>query len=1046
MNRFPLTIPQQGLWSGHLLNDDKAMFNTAECIAFDGKVEAAVLVAALAKAVGECEALKGHFEQDGEAVCFVSHELPLAYEEVSLERDDETLARAWAWADLRRPFELTQAAPCRFALLRGPGRDYLYSCVHHIALDGFGTTLLFQRIAELYAEGLAGKMNSPSPFGSLAEVLAEEASREQSGKNAAARAFWQEQLQAWPEVKSFGETRAPIAAEFIRESRPLPAALWQSLTGFADEHKLGWPDLLLAGLSAQLSLSSGQNKTLLGLMMMNRIGSASLTVPCMQMNITPLALELEEGLDLAGAAGAVAKAKRGVRKHQHYRYELLRRDLGLVGGDKRLFGPLVNIMPFDHARRFGPLSAHILNISAGPVEDLTIEVQVGVDGQPRLDLDANPGCYQQADLAVIADTLFALLGRWLAEPAQTLGALKADWLAEQRASALIAGPAHEALQVRPVLEALCHFAAQTPDKIALIQSTAQGEVRFSYEALLARAEQMAAALQAEGVAPGDKVGVMLARTPQAIFAQLAVLLAGAVYVPLDPEQPLERQGHILRLGEVKTLITQAEYRHKLASLFEGRTLLVGDLLAGDLVSDNRLNQPAAGRAVAYLMFTSGSTGLPKGVAVSHGALDHFAAAARCRYHLDEEARMLQFAPFNFDASIEEVFATLSAGATLVLRTDALLESMPAFAAGVEQMGITHLDLPTAFWNEWVVALTAGQAHIPAGLTTVIIGGEAVYPEQLAQWQRQGRSDVRLFNTYGPTETTVVVTTQELQQEDPSQAQLPIGLPLPGMQALILGAGEQPAEEGELVLLGPQLANGYVGSAQSANVQSAQGGFGTLRVGAEQMPVYRTGDRVRLVAGRLVYLGRRDNEFKISGYRIQPGEVEAQLLALPGVDEACVQGVSIGSVRRLVAFVAGPERDSRVIKAQLARVLPAAMIPTDYRHYDQLPRTGSNKLDRKALLDAYQAGGEALTLGSETENRVGAIWQQILGLATMAPTDNFFELGGQSLQTIQIVNRLGAEFGVQVKVSDVFDHPRLDDFCRFLDGLLAEDEESVEMVW
>ncbi|WP_309265161.1 amonabactin biosynthesis non-ribosomal peptide synthetase AmoF [Aeromonas salmonicida] len=1029
MSRFPLTIPQQGLWSGHLLNDDKAMFNTAECIAFDGKVDVAVLVAALTRAVGECEALKGHFEDDGEAVCFVSDEAPLAYDEVNLESDDEAVARAWAWADLRRPFELTKEAPCRFALLCGPSRDYLYSCVHHIALDGFGTTLLFQRIAELYAEGLAGEMNSPSPFGSLAEVLAEEASREQSGKNAAARSFWQEQLQGWPEVKSFGETRAPIAAEFIRESRPLPAALWQSLTGFADEHKLGWPDLLLAGLSAQLSLASGQQQTLLGLMMMNRIGSASLTVPCMQMNITPLALALGEELDLAGAAGAVAKAKRGVRKHQHYRYELLRRDLGLVGGDKRLFGPLVNIMPFDHARRFGPLSAHILNISAGPVEDLTIEVQVGADGQPRLDLDANPGCYQQQDLARIADTLFALLGRWLAQPAQTLGSLKADWLAEQRLAALITGPAHEMIKVRPVLDALCHFAAQTPNKIALMQ----GEASVSYEALLARCEQMAAALQVSGVQPGDRVGVMLARSPQAIFAQLAVLLAGAVYVPLDPEQPLERQGHILRLGEVKTLITQAEYRHKLASLFEGRTLL-----AGDLVSDNRLNQPAAGRAVAYLMFTSGSTGLPKGVAVSHGALDHFAATARCRYNLNEGARMLQFAPFNFDASIEEVFATLSAGATLVLRTDALLESMPAFAAGVEQMEITHLDLPTAFWNEWVVALTAGQAHIPANLATVIIGGEAVYPEQLAQWQRQGRTDVRLFNTYGPTETTVVVTTQELQQEDPNQAQLPIGLPLPGMQALILGAGEQPASEGELVLLGPQLANGYVGG--------VQGSFETLRVGEQTLPVYRTGDRVRLAAGRLVYLGRRDNEFKISGYRIQPGEVEAQLLALSGVDEACVQGVSIGSVRRLVAFVAGSERDSRAIKAQLAKVLPAAMIPTDYRHYDQLPRTGSNKLDRKALLAQYQSTDEALTLGSETENRVGAIWQQILGLATMAPADNFFELGGQSLQTIQIVNRLGAEFGVQVKVSDVFDHPRLDDFCRFLDGKLTEDEESVEMVW
>lgn len=1029
MSRFPLTIPQQGLWSGHLLNDDKAMFNTAECIAFDGKVNGNLLAAALAQAVGECEALQGHFEDNGDEVCFVSHALAPVYREVNLARGDEAEARVWAWADLRRPFELTRESPCRFALLRGPERDYLYSCVHHIALDGFGTTLLFQRIAELYGEGLEGAMLSPSPFGQLDEVLAEELAREESGKNATARAFWQEQLQGWPEVKSFSESRAPIAAEFIRESRPLPSKLWQTLVRFADDNKLGWPDLLLAGLSAQLSLASGQEKTLFGLMMMNRIGSASLTVPCMQMNITPLALALDEGLSLAGAAGAVAKAKRGVRKHQHYRYELLRRDLGLVGGDKRLFGPLVNIMPFDHARRFGPLNAHILNISAGPVEDLTIEIQVGADGQPRLDLDANPGCYQQADLARIADTLFALLGRWLAEPTLTLGSLKADWLAEQRLAALITGPSHEVIKVRPVLDALCHFAAQTPHKIAL----EQGEARFSYEALLARSEQMASALQAAGVQPGDRVGVMLARSPQAIFAQLAVLLAGAVYVPLDPEQPLERQGHILRLGEVKTLITQAEYRHKLASLFEGRTLLVGDL-----VSENRLCQPTSGTAVAYLMFTSGSTGLPKGVAISHGALDHFAAAARCRYHLDGDARMLQFAPFNFDASIEEVFATLSTGATLVLRTDALLESIPAFVAGVEEMGITHLDLPTAFWNEWVVSLGAGQAHIPANLATVIIGGEAVYPEQLAQWQRQGRADLRLFNTYGPTETTVVVTTQELQGEDPTQAQLPIGLPLPGMQALILGAGEQPAEEGELVLLGPQLANGYVGG--------VQGSFGTLRVGAQDLPVYRTGDRVRWVAGRLVYLGRRDNEFKISGYRIQPGEVEAQLLALPGVDEACVQGVSIGNVRRLVAFVAGSERDSRVIKAQLARVLPAAMIPTDYRHFDQLPRTGSNKLDRKGLLAQYQAGGEALTLGSETENRVGAIWQQILGLATMGPADNFFELGGQSLQTIQIVNRLGAEFGVQVKVSDVFDHPRLDEFCRFLDGKLTEDEESVEMVW
>uniref|UniRef100_UPI000D68CB9D amino acid adenylation domain-containing protein n=1 Tax=Aeromonas caviae TaxID=648 RepID=UPI000D68CB9D len=884
MNRFPLTIPQQGLWSGHLLNDDKAMFNTAECIAFDGKVEAAVLAAALAKAVGECEALKGHFEDDKEAVCFVPAELPLAYEEVSLERDDETLARAWAWADLRRPFELTQEAPCRFALLRGPGRDYLYSCVHHIALDGFGTTLLFQRIAELYAEGLAGEMNSPSPFGSLAEVLAEEASREQSGKNAAARAFWQEQLQGWPEVTSFGSLRAPIAAEFIRESRPLPAALWQSLTGFADEHKLGWPDLLLAGLSAQLSLSSGQDKTLLGLMMMNRIGSASLTVPCMQMNITPLALALGEELDLAGAAGAVAKAKRGVRKHQHYRYELLRRDLGLVGGDKRLFGPLVNIMPFDHARRFGPLSAHILNISAGPVEDLTIEVQVGVDGQPRLDLDANPGCYCQADLAAIADTLFALLGRWLAEPAQTLGTLKADWLAEQRARALIAGPTHEVIKTRPVLEALCHFAAQTPDKIALIQRTAQGEARFSYEALLARAEQMAAALQAEGVAPGDKVGVMLARTPQAIFAQLAVLLAGAVYVPLDPEQPLERQGHILRLGEVKTLITQAEYRHKLASLFEGRTLLAGDLVSGD-----RLNQPAAGCAVAYLMFTSGSTGEPKGVVISRRALLCFLDGIRERLGLSPGCHWLFITTPAFDISLLEMLGPLWGGGRLTVAGGehnkdplgmlALLEADPS---------INWLQATPACWRMLLKAGWQGRNTL-----TALCGGEALdsgLAEQLCARTR------RLWNCYGPTEATVWSLVSEVRWP-PVGGQITISHSLPGYRHWVLDEAGQPVAEGEcgeLCIESPALCEGYW---RKPALTSAA----FLRLATHCL--YRTGDRVRLLgADRFLYLGRRDDQIKLRGFRIELGEVEAGLRRQAGVQEAAVRLVGEGDEAMLVGYV------------------------------------------------------------------------------------------------------------------------------------------------
>src|SRR5690606_15195719 len=394
----------------------------------------------------------------------------------------------------------------------------------------------------------------------------------------------------------------------------------------------------------------------------------------------------------------------------------------------------------------------------------------------------------------------------------------------------------------------------------------QEETSLSYGELQERAERIAAVLLEKGLRPGARVGVMLSRSPQAILAQLGVLLAGAVYVPLDPQQPADRQRLICQSAQLTLVITEAAYRHQLASVHAGPVELIGQL-----ASENRRYRPREGEEAAYLMFTSGSTGTPKAVEIGHGALAHFTQAARQRYGVGPADRVLQFAPFNFDASIEEVFVSLTAGATLVLRTDAMLQSIDAFVEGLEQQAITVADLPTAFWNEWVVALRSDRTRIPETLKTLIIGGEAVYPEQLAAWQRMARPDVRLINTYGPTETTVVATSCDLQRVDPERAQLPIGRPLAGIEALVLDRGDRPAQEGELALGGPQLANGDLNGESAASA--------SLRVGGESVRIYRTGDRVRLEDGQLIYLGRLDNEFKISGYRIQPGEVEARLLAL-----------------------------------------------------------------------------------------------------------------------------------------------------------------------
>ncbi|MGL6258953.1 amino acid adenylation domain-containing protein [Vibrio sp. WXL210] len=1050
LKRHKLNTAQHGLWLGHTLNDNKALFNTAECIVFDGQVDEQKLLAALRQAVSESECVSCHYRSDDQQPyrVSVSDRVPCSIVSLTTTGDELAQVRHWASQDLDVPFTIESELPCRFTLLRGQTTDYLYLCAHHIALDGFGTTLLFQRIADVYSSLVEKQVVADCPFGEFQSVLEEDRQRHDSGAYQKAQDYWLETMAGCTQPASYAPDSAPIAAKFHRETAELSKPLWQQCQQQAEALNLTWADVFLAALATHLWQFNRDEKVVIGMMVMNRLGSKSLTVPCMQMNIVPLVVDVCEQDDLISVTRKVAAHKKKMRRFQHFRYEDLRRELNRVGGDEHLFGTLVNIMPFDHPLQYGNLTAQPLNLSAGPVEDLTIELHCKPGGIPTIDFDANPAIYDPSRLKELQGELLALLTEWIAEPERKTTQLLSQYHATLRQQALIIGD--DIVVGRGVLEAIRSQAVVNPDKVAVLQ----GESSLSYQALLCAAGSTATALKQQGVKSGDKIGVALSRSIPCITTILGVMLSGAVYVPLDPEQPLERQQAIARLAELNLVITEAQYQHKLAAL----GLPVH--LSGRLTAEPSELPMIKDSSLAYIMFTSGSTGQPKGVELSYRALNHFVAAAALRYDITEQDRVLQFAPYNFDASIEEIFVTLSQGASLVLRTDAMLESMSTFSESVQQSKVTVLDLPTAFWNEWVVSLDAGTTTVPDTVKKVIIGGEAVYPEPLAHWQKAVKhrnlcnhnGNIRLFNTYGPTEATVVATCAELQDFRQDDTLLPIGLPLPGVEALVLDERQCPCSCGELVILGQTLAEGYIGQSHPA--------FSMLQVGDKLRRIYRTGDRVEFSQdinhqrAQLVYQGRIDNEFKISGYRIQPGEVESHLLAIPGVVEACVQGITYPSgLRRLVAFVAGdtpssslPLLQSQTLKQSLLESLPHAMVPSDYRLLTVLPKTSSNKVDRKALLARYHQEADSQELATETENRVSAIWQQVLGVTGIASEDNFFALGGQSLQTIQIVNRLAAEFGVSVKVSDLFDRPRLSEFCAYLDEMLQQDENEMEMVW
>ncbi len=522
-----LGVAQLGLWHGYVLNEDRAMFNTAECIAFAGKIQAAPLLAALRQAVSECEALSGHFVVDGEQLWFNPAELPLSVAQVQIPVgvDAQAWVQQWGMSEIRQPFDLERELPCRFTLLQGEQVDFLYGCIHHIALDGYGSNLLYQRVAQLYGAATRGEPAAPCEFGDYAAVLAEDAERENQGRTAAARDYWREQLGALPEAVSFSERVAPISATFLRHSAAFPPALWQALNQLAEANKIGWPDLLLAALSAQLRQVSSSAAQVLGLMVMNRMGSASFNVPCMQMNIAPLCLDLSDQANLLEAAQSIGKLRRSSRKHQHYRYESLRRDLGRVGGEQRLFGPLINIMPFDRPQMFGDCPARTLSLSAGPVEDLTLEVHLGAGGVPLLDYDANPACYSGAQVQALQEELFSLLAAWLQAPQQPRDQLLSAWSAQYRAQHLLSAPASEQAamaEVSSMLQAIRAQAERQPQHLALVQ----GERQLTYGELQAQAETIAAVLSERGVQPGERVGVMLSRSPEAIVVQLGVLLAG----------------------------------------------------------------------------------------------------------------------------------------------------------------------------------------------------------------------------------------------------------------------------------------------------------------------------------------------------------------------------------------------------------------------------------------------------------------------------------------------------------------------------------------
>jgi amino acid adenylation domain-containing protein len=585
-------------------------------------------------------------------------------------------------------------------------------------------------------------------------------------------------------------------------------------------------------------------------------------------------------------------------------------------------------------------------------------------------------------------------------------------------------------------------ARQTPDAVAV--SLAGRETPFAE--LERRANAVAARLRAAGVGPESRVAVLMERGPELAAALLGVLKAGGAYVPIDPEYPAERTAWVLEDSGAAAVLTHAAARARLPRVAVP-VLDVAEIDPALAESWTSVEVPAD--ALAYVIHTSGSTGRPKGVGVTHRALAAHNRALVGLLGLTAADRVAQIASIGFDISVEEIFPTWAAGAAVVFRPAEVSGLGEGFLRWIAEERISVLNLPTAFWDAWTAELAASGARVPACVRLVVVGGERARPATLAQWRRAAGEDVRWINSYGPTETTVTATSWEPRGD--ADGEIPIGAPIAGWTARVLDDALRPVaagEPGELCVGGVGVARGYLGrpglTAERFVPDAASG-----RPGAR---AYRTGDRVRWTETEsakvreyesalgpreddrtlalshsrtlaLQFLGRMDDQVKIGGFRVEPGEVESVLCAHPELAGGAVVAREEGGRMRLVAYAVARDASLEVgaVRRWLRARLPGYMVPSAILLLDALPLTAHGKVDRRALPAPAMPAAPSADAG-DTVSILSAIWGEVLGAPRVEADDDFFDLGGHSLLAMQALARVRHRCGVELPVRALFDAP------------------------
>ncbi|MGG2077607.1 enterobactin non-ribosomal peptide synthetase EntF [Lelliottia nimipressuralis] len=1045
---LPLVAAQPGIWMAEQLSTLPNAWSVAHYVELKGEINAPLLAKAIVEGMMQADTLRTRFSEDnGEVWQWIDDAMTFAEpQRVDLRdsADPHAAAVALMEADLQQNLRVESGQPLAFQCLIQVDnhRWYWYQRYHHLVVDGFSFPAITRQIAAIYAAWSKGEPTPPTPFTPFAEVVEEYQRYRDSDAFQRDGAFWAEQRKQLPPPVSLSPVPLPGRAattDILRLKLVADRRAFSQLTASCPQVQR--TDLALALVALWLGRLTGRMDYAAGFIFMRRMGSAALTATGPVLNVLPMAVNINPQDTLPELALRLANQLKKMRRHQRYDAEQIVRDSGRAAGDEALFGPVLNVKVFDYQLDIDGVEAVTHTLATGPVNDLELALFPDEQGGLSIEILANKQRYDNATLTRHVARLNALLAQFAANPA--LGCGEAETVSEAEYHQLAQINDTGVMLKATTLSALvAEQARKTPDAPAL----ADAHHALSYRQMREQVIALATLLRERGVKPGDSVAVAL---PRSVFLTLAlhgIVEAGAAWLPLDTGYPDDRLRMMLEDARPLLLITTDDQLPRFSDVPGLDSLCYDALLPANGSEPLNLSTP---EQTAYIIFTSGSTGRPKGVMVGQTAIVNRLLWMQNHYPLDAQDVVAQKTPCSFDVSVWEFWWPFIAGAKLVMAEPDAHRDPLAMQHFFAHYGVTTTHFVPSMLAAFVASLTPENAHCCASLKQVFCSGEALPTDLCREWEVLTHAP--LHNLYGPTEAAVDVSWYPAFGDAlaaVSGNSVPIGFPVWNTGLRILDAMMRPVPfgvAGDLYLTGIQLAQGYLGRPDLTASRFIADPFAP----GERM--YRTGDVARwLDNGAVEYLGRSDDQLKIRGQRIELGEIDRAMQALPDVAQAvahaCVfnqAAATGGDARQLVGYVvseSGLPLDRDALLEALKAQLPPHMVPVVLLQISELPLSANGKLDRKALpLPELTSKATGRAPESDTEMAVAQAFSALLGCEVNDIEADFFALGGHSLLAMRLAAQLSRAFSRKVTPGQIMVASTVNQLSMLLESTISDEQ-------